>query len=306
MRGWIRNSLFVTVILVVLVLGISAYFYYFDPFGYSAYNSGVISGESVNVANQFYSNMRYKDFRISYGFEDVCNDSHKLDMMESFLVLQNRTLLKFYLSDNISNAEIKVFCSKIAPGLEEQGHFIAGEGGPSEIINESYYAVILSGRIALYREEMCNKPQVALHELLHVLGFNHNGLRSSILYPITDCSQKLNDEIVNEINRLYAVPSLPDLVLERAVAVKSGTFLNFNITIVNQGLMDVNDSMLEIYVNDTIIKSFDVGEIKLGTYILSSGDAIVPGDTRFITFVVTTDYKEGSKKNNGLILNIGK
>ena len=34
----------------------------------------------------------------------------------------------------------------------EEGFFVAGEGGPSEVINTSLYGVIFKGKVSFFRE----------------------------------------------------------------------------------------------------------------------------------------------------------
>ena len=63
-----------------------------------------------------------------------------------------------------------------------EGKFIAGEGGPTNITVSGKYNVITHGSILLIRESRCSIPTIAIHELLHVLGFKHsNNLRFIIL-----------------------------------------------------------------------------------------------------------------------------
>ena len=112
-------------------------------------------------------------------------------------------------------------CSDITPEPTQKDHFVAGEGGPTLVINTTVYAIILEGKIALYRHEICDEPQIALHELLHALGFDHNSNSKSIMYPITNCAQELDDYIVQTINQLYSVPSRGDLLIEEIDANKS-------------------------------------------------------------------------------------
>src|SRR3989344_6683226 len=138
----------------------------YEPYSFNTANY-IISNSS-----QFYSNMRYKDSNISYFIEDDCSDEKRSEVLSAFAEISAKTILTFYQSSE--KHEIKIYCSEISPTPQEEGHFVAGEGGPSEILNTTLYAVILSGKISLYRDDECKQPKIAPHEILHALGFDHN------------------------------------------------------------------------------------------------------------------------------------
>ena len=157
----------------------------------------------------------------------------------------------------------------------------------------------MAGKISLYRPENCDKPQVAMHELLHALGFDHNNNEKSIMYPLTSCNQELDQDIISEINYLYADPSYADLLIEDLQANKSGRYLGFEIIVSNVGLLDSEDSKLVVYAENEIIKEFDLNELRIGTRkILTVSNIRVPRDFEFLKFEVVSDEIELSKENN--------
>ena len=244
---------------------------------------------------QFYPNMRYSDRVIGYS-DEACSTEKKRDFERAVEIIEQNTILDFTKSDN---PQIVVFCSDIAPKPEEERHFIAGEGGPTEIINASKHAVILAGKISLYRSENCNKPQVAIHEILHALGFDHNSNEKSIMYPITNCNQELDQEIISEINSLYAEPSYADLLIEDLQANKSGRYLNFDIIIANYGFRKAENSTLNIKVGDSVINSFNIGKLDIGSKkSLFVSNLKIPRNTREIIFEIRSSQPELSKSNN--------
>ncbi|MCA9485690.1 MAG: matrixin family metalloprotease [Nanoarchaeota archaeon] len=245
---------------------------------------------------QFHKNMRFPESKIGYKLSDSCSQKKIKDFTEAAEFLSKETILSFYESDK---PDIVISCSNIAPEPEEEGHFVAGEGGPAIIINSTQFAVIMLGKIALYRPETCDSPQIATHELLHALGFDHNSNKNSIMYPVTDCSQTLDPEIVEQIRKLYSIPSAGDLAIEKIEASKNGRYLNLDVVVANYGLKDSKDSTLHLYAKDTLVKSFELEELNIGSKkTLTITNVKIPRDTQKIKLVVETNEAEISRENN--------
>lgn len=260
-----------------------------------------ISGIPLSGAVQFYPNLRFSDSSISYSINPSCDDKRRSDSIEAFNILQSSTSLTF---NEVSNdGKINILCSDVAPRPEEKGHFVAGEGGPSEVINASIYSVIISSKVSLYRQDRCDKPQIALHEILHALGFDHIANQSSIMYPVTDCNQVLDEEIISKINELYSIPSEPDLAIDKVNANSSGRYVNFDISVSNYGLKTSSQSTLELYGDDSKIKDFDLGTINIGTKkFLSVTNIRVPSSINTLKFVVKSNEHELSDSNNVAVI----
>jgi len=299
-------------ILVVLLclLGIGIYFIWlnlpaepvkYERFylNYSANTSEDIVVDSYYNLSQFYPNMRYKDRVISYEISGSCDIAKRKDAERAFSFLREKTVLDFIPAMNDEKGEISVLCSNVSPKPEEEGHFVAGEGGPSEIINTSKYAVILSGKVSLYRRTSeCVRPNIAIHEILHALGFDHNNNPNSVMYPVTECEQELDNYIINEINKIYRTESASDLAVERVDAVKSGRYLSFEIVIGNFGLQNSKYAKLVI-LDEEVVKEFDLGEIEIGTRkILNVENLRISRNSKSLIFDVKTNEKELDKKNN--------
>lgn len=248
-------------------------------------------------SSQFFPNMRYPKKEITYFLSPLCSQKKQEDFVEATKILEQKTTLKF--SQSQDEGDIEVTCSNISPQPEEEGHFIAGEGGPSLFINTSLYGIIISGKIALYRQETCPTPQIALHELLHALGFDHNSNEQSIMFPITNCKQKLDQFIIDEINDIYSQQSLSDLIVENIQATKTGRDINFEIIVVNQGLKKIENSSLELMVKNEVIRNFELGDVDIGAKRkLTVSNLRMPRNTEQVTFVVRTTEPEISKNNN--------
>ena len=95
---------------------------------------------------QFFPNMRYKKDIISFYVEPACSAKKDAEIRSALGTIAENTVLTFY--ERADDPELRYLCSEVAPKPEERGHFIAGEGGPSKIINTSVYAVILSGKVS--------------------------------------------------------------------------------------------------------------------------------------------------------------
>jgi len=76
----------------------------------------------------------------------------------------------------------------------------------------------------LLRKSSCSTPNIAIHELLHALGFKHSSNPENIMYHITQCEQNISKDMIDYINELYAIPSLPDLKLHNTSAKLKGDF----------------------------------------------------------------------------------
>jgi len=291
-------------VLIALLLGAGYAFIYFIPIGQRT-NTGTFSNSEdyATYANlsikskQFYQNLRYKDKDIAYTISSDCDSAKRENAKEAFSIISEKTIISFYQNDE--SPEIAVLCSDIAPTSDEKDHFIAGEGGPSRIIDTGEFSVILLGKVSLYRADSCSEPKVAEHEILHALGFDHNGNSSSILYPITNCGQQIDSSIISDIDRLYSVPPLPDLTIEGVEANKTGRYINFGINISNQGLSDSLNSTLYVYSGNEEIENYVLNDIEIGKKkMLRVGNLFSRSMDNSLRFEVKTDETELSKDNN--------
>lgn len=246
-----------------------------------------ISNESV----QFYPNMRFSEREITYEVEDACSEKQKEDVIRAFNILDELTILDF--SENPQDGKIRILCSNIAPKPEQKNHFVAGEGGPTKIINASRFYVIEEAEISLFRQERCEKPNIALHEILHGLGFDHTSNKESIMYPVTDCEQEVTSDIISEISELYLIPSRADLTITKLSANTTGRYLNFGIWIENQGLKDVNNATLLLRSGNEQVGEFSLNEIFTGRRVIFTVNNIrLPRNSEGIVFEVKAENEE--------------
>lgn len=296
-------------LLLIILFGVLGYgiYIFWDqysaesvPFTHISKNEGNMQQEVIDYSQsqQFYPNMRYASERISYGFEPGCDSSKKESMLGALNIVSNLTVLEFYSS---SSPEIIITCSELAPEPKNKDHFVAGEGGPTEIVNASQFSLIKQGKISLYREDKCSEPHIAVHELLHALGFDHNQNPSSILYPTLDCTQKVDQYFIDKIDQLYNVPSEADLVITNLEASKTGKYLDFSVEITNEGLLDATNVRMSLYGDGKMINDFDFGDVPVGTRkTLNVGNYTISKSTKTLKFIVDekNKIKELNKDNN--------
>ena len=290
-------------LIVIVLLG----FYWIAPFnevdfGFKERNYN-FSLNSSDTGMQFYQNMRFPASNISYKIED-CPLGKKEDMERAFGIVSNKTILRFYSVQN--NEEIIVTCD--SKNKIEGGLFIAGEGGPTNITKTSDFNVIKEGQILLIRESQCENPNVGIHELLHVLGFDHSPNQNNIMYNVSRCSQEISQDMIDTINYLYSFPSYADLSIENASAIMHGKYLDANLTITNNGLKDSENSMVKIYADDEMIKELEIGELEIGygRKISIQNIFVFQINVEKLKFSILYDKAELNKEDNELILDIKK
>lgn len=262
----------------------------------AAFVQNISEGLPFNTG-QFYANMRFVSPRITYSFAQVCSENKQAVVLEVFRTLERTTPLRFTTE---GTPVFFISCQDLEVPGEEAGHFVAGEGGPTKTINASSFYIIQSANVSLYREETCDTPHVALHEILHALGFDHTADPRSIMFPVTDCKQTLDDAISKELTRLYSFPPYGDLVLRDANVTLAKGYMSFVVTVANQGLGDITNVTLVVEGDNK--REFSIGEIGIGKRKIFSVDNIRVSEISSVTFTVFTAEPELSLRNNRAVL----
>jgi hypothetical protein len=296
-------GLFVFLVIAFLLV------YFFIPRGlteFDSYNSPVNSNFNVNSSNnlQFYKNMRYQDQIISYKIDNICTLQKRNEIEEAFDIISNSTILTFFPVSK--DEEISIRCSN--ENIVNGNTFVAGEGGVTNVTVVGDYHIIFRGMVLLIRDSNCPKPNVAIHEIFHSLGFNHSINPNNIMYEIMDCKQTIGEEIPQLINELYSIPSLPDLSFEEINAFMNGNYLNANISIRNNGFQNAPSSQVYIYVDNTFVKKLNVDDIEIGfgKKIYLSNFWINNININEIKFEIVGDFDEIDNSNNVYILSVKK
>ncbi len=292
---------FITILIVVLLL-----VYYLVPFRELEFSLEEVNNnftlETSNIKMQFYENMRFPEREISYNIHE-CSLKKRNDMLDAFDIVSNLTMLDFYEKEN---AEIKITCDETTRFKE--GLFIAGEGGPTQIVKAGNFNVILSGTILLIRDSKCSKPNVAIHELFHVLGFTHSENKNNIMYNYSSCSQTIGGDNIELINGLYSIESNPDLTFEpnETFATMKGRYLNLNFSIRNNGLSQAKESAVKVYVDNEEIEEVELDNLGIGkgTKIILTNIWVSDINPKLIELVIEADFEELDKQNNVVSLKV--
>ena len=179
----------------------------------------------------------------------------------------------------------------------------------SRIINTSLFGIIEKGKILLYDDPQCDYPIVEVHELLHVFGFDHVENPKSIMYYLSGCDQRITPDMVELIDRLYSIEPLADVVISELVVVKKGRYLDFNITVLNEGLVGVDEINLTILADDKEVYEINLGEIGVGygrTLRVTNIKLSLRGAEK-IDFIIDKDnvIRELNKDNNFAEIAVG-
>lgn len=251
---------------------------------------------------QFFKNMRYLNSNISYKISN-CTIQKKQDMLRAFDILENLTVLNFYPVNK--SEDISVFCQE--KGKLNNVLFIAGEGGPTNVTYLNNFVLINHGKVLLIKESHCSRPNIALHELLHALGFKHSKNPNNLMFNITRCEQSIGKQIPQLINKLYSIPNEPDLSFFNISAEVKYGILKTNFVLRNSGFKKSKKARIDIYVNNNIVGTYNLGELEIGEGVSVSINKIkIPIKDEDITnfkYYIIYPFNELDKDNNLIILN---
>jgi hypothetical protein len=291
--------------LIVILLLLSVY--WFIPFSNTEFNLSSNANFSLNNSEnntlQFYPNMRFPETSISYKIEK-CPLKRANDMEYAFQIMEEETPLTFYPVEY--GQEITITCNDT--NEVEGGLFVAGEGGPTNITSAGDFNVIESGKILLIKDSTCARPNIALHELLHVLGFDHSKNPNNIMYEVSRCDQTIGSDIISFINKIYSIPTEPDLLFENASASMHGKYLNVNFSIRNNGLKYAGKSIVKILVNGKEVDKMYIPPIDIGygRYVYMSNIWVSQININDVEYVIEDDFNELSTANNYVSFEIKK
>ena len=272
-----------------------------------------LNSETPDIINYgstpvFAENLRFNHNVISFRIDSGCSSEQRTSMNEALDIFHREMgVISFSEADRFENADIKISCPSNRIELGDS-LFAAGEGGPSQIINTSFFKTIQEGKIFLYEPPRCDYPVVEIHELCHVFGFDHSENPDSIMYNTSRCNQRITPDMVTLIKDLYSIEPLSELTISEISSVKRGRYLDFNVTVMNEGLLPVENAGISIYADGKFSEEFYLGEINIGyaRTLLASNIKLPSSKVIEVEFVVDKDnlLKEYNKKNNAVVMSV--
>ena len=124
------------------------------------------------------------------------------------------------------------------------------------------------------------------------------------MYPVSDCSQTIGNEIPEKLNELYSFPSYPDLKIGNVSADILGRYLNINLSVENIGLKDSQSERIIIYADGEKIKETKLDGIKIGEQlgVQITNIFVMKIKIENLKIIVETDSNELSLENNQITL----
>lgn len=303
-------------IVMIIFFGLSIYLLYLNFPGAPEYLNVVFQPstqkpETLN-AKQFYPNMKFNHNNITYKINSECNEREKQRMIKAFEELTSKVdKIRFSVSNN---PDTEIFDIEVSCSIKEninKDYFIAGEGGAKEIIPTGRYHIIETGIIYLSNERTikCEYPNIELHELMHVFGFDHSNNEKSLMYPfISSCDQKLDGSLIKELDKIYSEENFPELYFADITAIKKGRYLDFNITIKNSGSISSKDVTLSVLDNDEEIETRNIGDLNFGAgiFLQTTNLKLIHKVPKKISFVIDrgNKIKEINEENNMAIVSL--
>ena len=107
------------------------------------------------------------------------------------------------------------------------------------------------------------------------------------------------------MKQLYSIEPAAELFFEKANISTLGIYLNFDVEIRNEGILNANSIFLEIYADSKKVKEFDLNDINAGegkTFAVEN--ALLPSsNVKEIKLNIKYSGKEYDKNNNFAIAN---
>ena len=111
-------------------------------------------------------------------------------------------------------------------------------------------------------------------------------------------------DMIELINNLYSIEPLGDAVLKDVEAVKRGRYLDFNVSVLNEGLIGIDEIELTIVADGEVVQVMDMGEIGIGYgRTLKASNVKLPSrNVDVIDFILDKDnnVRELNEDNNAI------
>ncbi len=141
-----------------------------------------------------------------------------------------------------------------------------GEGGPIALVDTGLFNLTTKAVMhMLPAGTKCVDVNRALHELGHVLGFDHTSDSEDIMYPYESCSRRITDKETRTLESLYLLDSMPQFRLSNISAFVHGGLLDINFTVKNIGIIESPPTSLAIYADDKMVHTLSIESLKPGS-----------------------------------------
>ena len=122
------------------------------------------------------------------------------------------------------------------------------------------------------------------------------------MYNTSNCNQRISEDMVKLINDLYSIEALADASIESIEGIKRGRYLDFNISILNGGLIGIDAINLTIVAAGKDVQVMELGEIGIGSgWTVKATNIKLPSkNIDEINFIVdkNNDVRELNENNN--------
>ena len=212
-------GIFISMIILVLILLIVLFIFWMkfpqESNNYEKEQKNILlPNESVyennsndNTINFFKLHWEHMPITYSFTKENVRNSNVKCQdyqierIRKAFQIIENDTGRAVSFKEVESKGDILVYCN--AAKADSQLLMRQGDG-----YYEYHGDVIDYGELNFYIHKNCGIwPDVEIHEILHVFGFNHTDSKKSIMYPTASVCDlgKIDQDIINDLINRYTL-----------------------------------------------------------------------------------------------------